>query len=519
MTTVQPPSLDQDLVLDLGCLGAPLLPVVGGKAANLGELIRAGFPVPPGFCITTAAYQWVAAEAIDVSSLDLDSLAEQARNAILAAPVPTAVADEVDRAYRALGDDVPVAVRSSATAEDLPWASFAGQQDTFLNVIGTQAVLDAMRRCWASLWTDRAVSYRRTNGIDHAGVRLAVIVQQMIEPQVAGVLFTADPVTGHRGHTVIDASPGLGEAVVSGAVNPDHFLADSGGAVLERRLGDKRVAIRALPGGGTEQVSLPADPKQPCLSDAQIGDVTALGRRVQEHFGTPQDIEWAVDATGTLWLTQSRPITTLYPLPSSADGDTHVYLCVSLAQGLTRPMTPMGIAAGRLFGSCGAELLFGSSVADPLAGPAVLAEAGGRPFVDVAPVLHSRVGRAVVPRILDVMEARSAVVLRQLFEDPRLGVRRSAWWRFTRRALALAIHYRIPLHVAQGLIWPAVERRRVDLVGERLRRQLTVPAAATTAQRLDHAQHLLYTAVLPIMPTVAPAAGAGFLALALARRP
>ncbi len=519
MTTVQRPgSVDQELVLDLSCLGAQLLPVVGGKAANLGELIRAGFRVPPGFCLTTVAYHQVAAGAFDVAMFDPDSLAEQARNAILASPVPAAVAEAVDRAYRALGDDVPVAVRSSATAEDLPWASFAGQQDTFLNIVGAQALLDAVRRCWASLWTDRAVSYRATNGIDHTSVRLAVVVQQMIEPEVAGVLFTADPVTGHRGYSVIDASPGLGESVVSGAVNPDHFVVDADGAVVERRLGDKRVVIRSLPGGGTEQVSLPEGAELPCLSDVQIADLTALGQRVQEHYGAPQDIEWALDAAGTLWLTQARPITTLYPLPPAPDDDLHVYVCVSLVQGLTRPMTPMGLAAARLFGSCASELLFGAPVADPLRGPAVFAEAGGRPFVDVTPVLRSRVGRTLVPRLLDVMEARSAVVLRQLGADPRLGVRRSSWGRFVRRVLAVAVRFRIPLHIAQGLIWPAAERRRVELVGARLRTQLTMPSGATAGQRLDRAQVLLHTAVVPIMPTVVPAAGAGFLALALASR-
>lgn len=518
MTTVQRAgSVDQELVLDLGCLSVHLLPEVGGKAANLGELIRAGFPVPPGFCVTTAAYQQ-AAGAVDVGGSDPDSLARRARNAVLASPVPTAVAEAVDRAYQALGDDVPVAVRSSATAEDLPWASFAGQQDTFLNVVGTQALLDAVRRCWASLWTDRAVSYRSTNGIDHTVVRLAVVVQQMVEPQVAGVLFTADPITGHRGHTVIDASPGLGEAVVSGAVNPDHFVVDSQEHILERRLGDKRVLVRSLPGGGTERLALPASAEQPCLSDAQIAELSALGRRVAQHYGAPQDIEWALDAAGTLWLTQARPITTLYPLPTPPDDDLHVYLCVSLAQGLTRPMTPMGIAAARLFGSCGSALVFGSAIADPLAGPAVLVDAGGRPFIDVTPVLRSRVGRALVPRILDVMEARSAVVLRQLCDDPRLAVRSSARWRFIMRVLAVAIHYRIPPHVMRGLIAPAAERRRVDRVGERVRQQLTVPAGATAAQRLDHAQHLLHTAVVPIMPMVTPAAGAGFLALALASK-
>jgi rifampicin phosphotransferase len=283
-------------------------------------------------------------------------------------------------------------------------------------------------------------------------------------------------------------------------------------------VGDKRVVVRSVPGGGTEQVALHADAEQPCLNDVQIGDLTALGRRVAQHYGTPQDIEWAVDAAGTLWLTQARPITTLYPLSPCSDEDLHVYFCMSLAQGLTRPMTPMGIAAGRLFASCGSRLLFGSPVADPLRGPAVFAEAGGRPFVDMAPVLRSRVGRTLVPRILDVMETRSAGVLRQLSGDPRFEVRRSAWWRFVRRALAVAIHYRIPPHVVHGLIWPAAERRRVNLVGERLRRQLTVPAALTAEQRLDYAQHLLHTAAVPIMPMVAPAAGAGFLALALTRK-
>ncbi|MGH3981718.1 MAG: PEP/pyruvate-binding domain-containing protein [Pseudonocardiaceae bacterium] len=517
MATAQRPGVvNQELVFDLDCVAAQLTPVVGGKAANLGELIRAGFPVPPGFCITTAAYQQVAVDAFDLDAQNIGSIAEQARTAILAAHVPTAITDAVERAYCALGDDVPVAVRSSATAEDLPWASFAGQQDTYLNIVGVDAVLDAVRRCWASLWTDRAVSYRTTNGIDHVTVRLAVVVQQMVEPQVAGVLFTADPVTGHRGHTVIDASPGLGEAVVSGAVNPDHFVVDTAGAVLQRRLGDKRVIVRSLHGGGTEKVMRPADGEQPCLSDAQIRDLAALGQRVQAHYGTPQDIEWGLDGAGALWLTQARPITTLYPLPVAPDGELRVYFCLSLAQGLTRPVTPMGIAAFRLLASCASEVVFGSVVSNPVSGPVAFAEAGQRPFVDITPVLHGRVGRTLVPRILDVMEARSAVVLRTLCEDPRLAQRSTSWWPFLRRLVAVAVRFRIPLQVVQALVWPAAARRRVDEVGRRLRTQLSVPAGVTSVQRLDHVQRLLNTAVIPIMPTVTPVAGAGFLALALA---
>ena len=519
MATAQRPDLvDRELVLDLGCLGADVLPVVGGKAASLGALIRAGFPVPPGFCVTTVAYARVAADVFDPEAQDTGSIAEQARTAIRTAPVPAAIADAVQRAYRDLGDDVPVAVRSSATAEDLPWASFAGQQDTYLNIVGADTLLDAVRRCWASLWTDRAVSYRTTNGIDHATVQLAVVVQHMVEPQVAGVLFTADPVTGNRGHTVIDASPGLGEAVVSGAVNPDHFVVDAAGTVLQRTLGDKRVVVRALPGGGTEQVSRPADAAQPCLSDAQIRDLAALGQRVQAHYGTPQDIEWALDGAGALWLTQARPITTLYPLPVRPGRELRVYLCLSLAQGLTRPVTPMGIAAFRLLASCASEVVFGSVASNPIAGPVVFTEAGQRAFVDITPVLHSRVGRTLVPRILDVMEARSAVVLRRLCDDPRLAEQTTSWWPFLRRAFAVAVRFRVPLQIVQALVSPAAARRRVDQVGRRLRTQLTVPAGVTSVQRLDHVQRLLNTAIIPIMPTVTPVAGAGFLALALARK-
>src|SRR4051812_20839667 len=229
------------LILPFDAVDRAMVPIVGGKAANLGELIRAGLPVPAGFCVTTTAYDLVAKTAgldpildrlTETRADDTPRLAELAaatRAGLLAAHVPSAIVEAITRAYRALGDGnpVPVAVRSSATAEDLPYASFAGQQDTYLNVVGTDAVIDAVRRCWASLWTDRAVSYRASNGIDHRIVRLAVAVQRMIEPTVSGILFTANPLTGRRRQAVIDASPGLVEAVVSGAVNPDHFVVNT----------------------------------------------------------------------------------------------------------------------------------------------------------------------------------------------------------------------------------------------------------------------------------------------------
>ncbi len=312
-----------DLVLDLAAVNAAMLPIVGGKAANLGELIGAGLPAPPGFCVTTEAYRQVASSASipfeeleSAKTEDLARLAGKAREALLAAPIPAEITSAVRDAYARLGSESPVAVRSSATAEDLPFASFAGQQDTYLHVIGPAAVIDAVRRCWASLWTERAVVYRTTRRIDHRTVRLAVVIQRMVDSAIAGVLFTANPVTGRRRQAVIDASPGLGEAVVSGAVNPDHFVVDTeSGQILERRLGDKRIEIRAKPGGGTVRVEKPDGSDRACVTDDQVRALAKLGDRVEAHYGAPQDTEWAIDADGTLWLTQARPITTLYPLP------------------------------------------------------------------------------------------------------------------------------------------------------------------------------------------------------------
>src|SRR5215208_3538123 len=356
-------SESEKLTLPFGDLDRTMLPIAGGKAANLGELARAGLPVPDGFCLTTAAYELVAEGADldqilnDLAGTDpedtsrLAELAAAARASLSEASVPDDLVEAITRAYRELGNgaSVAVAVRSSATAEDLPYASFAGQQETYLNVVGADNVLDAVRRCWTSLWTDRAVSYRASNGIDHRSVRLAVVVQRMVEAEVAGILFTANPLTGRRRQAVIDAAPGLGEAVVAGAVNPDHFVANTAtGEIVERRLGDKRVAIVAGPGGGTQRVELAAAEHGSSLSDGQILALAKLGWRVEEHYGAPQDTEWAIDGDGGIWLLQARPITTLFPLPEDTptdEEDLRVYFSFNVAQGVYGPLTPMGIQA------------------------------------------------------------------------------------------------------------------------------------------------------------------------------
>jgi pyruvate,water dikinase len=525
---------DTTSILDFADIDGNMLALVGGKAGNLGELTRADLPVPPGFCLTTSAYQQATAPAALADVFDalegtptadvpaLTVLADRAREAVLAAPIPADIAASVGAAYAKLGPDVPVAVRSSATAEDLPFASFAGQQDTYLNVVGKDAVLDAVRRCWASLWTDRAVVYRATNGIDNRTVHLAVVVQQMVDSAVAGVLFTANPVTGRRRQAVIDANPGLGEAVVSGAVNPDHFTVDTGAEViLDRRLGDKRMAIRSLPGGGTERVELASGSESACVTDEQVLALARLGDRVERHYGLPQDTEWAIDRDGTLWLTQARPITTLYPLPPTApapEADPRVYFSVNVAQGVFRPFTPAGIAAFRLVGA-GASRLFGFPVADPLAGPKPFAVAGSRVFIDLTTAVRSRIGRNLLLTVLGVMEARSAAVFRALFDDPRLSITQPSSLPFIRHiGIGVALKHHLPVHFLGALVRPAHARARIERQSVELGKRLQAPADLTAEQRLDWIANALSTEFPQVAPRILPVAGAGFIALWMAGR-
>ncbi len=303
------------LVVWLPQLGQGDLALAGGKGANLGELLRAGLPVPAAFVVTTAAYdQFVTdnhlAETIAHARLDEPGSGARIRAAFEPAPIPTVVERAVLRAYDELGPG-PVAVRSSATAEDLPGAAFAGQQDTFLNVIGAPAVLDAVRRCWASLWTDRAIAYRSRQQVDQRAVKLAVVVQRMVPAEAAGVMFTANPVTGTRDEILIDANPGLGEAIVAGLVTPDHFVLEKrSGQVRQQQPGRREVIVRARPEGGTEHLAAAPGPAAPVLAARNLRQLARLGARIERHFGRPQDIEWAL-AGGQLFIVQARPMTAL----------------------------------------------------------------------------------------------------------------------------------------------------------------------------------------------------------------
>jgi rifampicin phosphotransferase len=304
------------LVTRIDAVGRDDLELAGGKGANLGELTRAGFPVPDGFIVSTEAYATVVEEAAlaDVITAGLAARDDGAtiRAAFENVTIPDGLTAAIIAAYTDLGHG-PVAVRSSATAEDLAGAAFAGQQDTYLNVSGDAAVLDAVRRCWGSLWTERAIAYRRRQQIGSVNLRIAVVVQLMVEAEFAGVMFTANPVTGARDEVVVDATLGLGEAVVSGLVTPDHYVLDSQGGVREHTQGQQEVVIRSAAGGGvthdTEAGTRPAT-----LPDPVLTELAALGRSVTAHFGTPQDIEWAY-AAGRIWLVQARPMTALPPPP------------------------------------------------------------------------------------------------------------------------------------------------------------------------------------------------------------
>jgi pyruvate,water dikinase len=363
--------------------------VVGGKGAHLGGLSRIdGVRVPAGFCVTTDAFRRIMADAPSIddrldqlSRLDPDdreairTLSAEIRRILEETAMPGDLTAAITRALARPGEDAAYAVRSSATAEDLPTASFAGQQDTYLNVVGRPAILRHVSRCWASLFTERAVTYRQRRGIDHRAVHMAVVVQQMVFPDAAGILFTADPVTGNRRVVSVEAGFGLGEALVSGLVNADVYTVRDG-EVVATAIGTKRLAIRAAPGGGTQEQAI--DPElqdQPVLTDAQVVRLAQLGRRIEAHFGRPQDIEWCL-AGNDIQIVQSRPITTLFPVPESGDQENHIYVSVGHQQMMTDPMTPLGLSFWQM------------------TTPAPMAEAGGRLFVDVTQRLASPTTRA-----------------------------------------------------------------------------------------------------------------------------
>jgi pyruvate,water dikinase len=360
----------------------------GGKGTNLGELSKISeILVPEGFCVTTEAYKKITRNNPELNGLlnelmrfkeddrkNISEISAQIRATIQNIPIAEDIAEAVAGYLTKFDENDAFAVRSSATAEDLPTASFAGQQDTYLNVIGKQAILRHISKCWASLFTERAVIYRMQNGFDHRKVYLAVVVQQMVFPEAAGILFTADPITGNRKVLSIDAGYGLGEAMVSGLVNADNYKVRNGN-IIDKKIPAKKLAIYALKEGSTTEYEV--DPElqdTQTITDEQILQLERMGRKIEEHFGSPQDIEWCL-AGDTFYIVQSRPITTLYPIPQAHDQENHVYISVGHQQMMTDPMKPLGLSLWQL------------RAARPMF------KAGGRLFVDIINDLATPAGR------------------------------------------------------------------------------------------------------------------------------
>ncbi len=365
--------------------------VVGGKGAHLGELSRIeGISVPAGFCVTTDAFRRIMAEAPSIDErLDrlsrltpddreaIRTLSAEIRRTLEGIAIPDDLAAEITPALARLRAQAAYAIRSSATAEDLPTTSFAGQHDTYLNVVGPTAILQDVSRCWASLFTERAVTYRLRNGFEHRKVHMAVVVQQMVFPQAAGILFTADPVTSNRKVVAVEACFGLGEALVSGLVNADVYKVRDG-KVVAKAVAAKQLAIRALPAGGTQEETIDVVRQdQPALTDAEVVRLAQLGRRIEAHFDRPQDIEWCLVDDG-FQIVQSRPITTLFPIPSVGDEERHVFVSVGHQQMMTDPIKPLGLSVWQL------------TAFRPMY------HAGGRLFVDVIQDLASTASRGAL---------------------------------------------------------------------------------------------------------------------------
>lgn len=421
-------------VIALSDIDGGMHDLVGGKAVGLAELIASGERVPAGFCLTT--------------------------DALSNGELPAA---ELTEAYAALGGG-PVAVRSSATAEDLAEASFAGQQDTYLDVSDAEALVRAVRDCRDSLFSDRAVAYRAANGIADDDVRIAVVVQRMIVPRAAGVLFTANPLTGRRTEMVVDAVAGLGTAVVDGSTTPDHYVLNG---------------------------SAPEDPGG-CLTGEQLSALLDAGSRIERHFGTPQDVEWAIDADGVLWLLQSRAITTLFPLPpDSGRPKPRVYFEFGHMQGLLRPCTPMGMSAIKL--ACGMWFGMLGRGGDPVDGTPGFVDIGGRLYGDMTAMVRSKYTRKQLPESMSVYGPRMAEMTRVVIADPRFSEKSYLPFRPSLSA-AVKLKTKVILPALVGITRafarPAAARERAFAATEFLRTRTPPREPSTAAERLRFAEQV-----------------------------
>ena len=457
-----------DLILPLNIENASLA-AVGGKGINLVRMTRAGFPVPSGFVLSTQAYRnfienkqlrpkiQAALETIpprDMAALENGS--GQIRALFSTAEVSPALQTAVISAYKQLGGP-PVAVRSSATAEDLPGTSFAGQQDTFLNVIGSENLIQAVCDCWSSLWTARAIGYRMRNSIPQDSVELAVVVQCMVPSEVSGVLFTANPLTGLRSETVIEATFGLGEALVSGQVEPDRYVVNPDREeIISRTLGTKAISVRGLENGGTQVIHEDARTIQ-ALSDDQILHLARMSNQLAKLYGEPQDIEWAL-VEGQFSLLQTRPITSLFPVPDELSPDPlKVMISFAAVQGLLAPITPLGRDSLKLLFATGGGL-FGYKLTQET--QTALYDAGERLWINFTSFLQTSLGRKVTHVTMSSVEPTVQQALKMIEHEPQLlpgraGMRPRSVLRLLRFALPMG------LNVLLNICSPDARRRKI----------------------------------------------------------
>ena len=491
---------NKTLILPFSQIRAKDLPLVGGKGANLGEMTHADFPIPPGFCLTTTAFQQFIPDTDEIYQL-LDSVApgdvaavrqvgQQVRDSLLTVPIPPGVATAVHQQWQQLGPDHAYAVRSSATAEDLPDASFAGQQDTYLNIIGETALLDAVRRCWVSLFTDRAILYRIQNQFPHREVQLSVVVQQMVMSEDSGILFTADPLTGHRHTLTIDASFGLGEALVSGLVSPDSYHVDKRShTIISRQIADKQVAIFPEKAGGIRQEKLdPARRQQTVLSDTQILALAEMGSRIEAHYGTPQDIEWAI-ADDQIYLLQTRPITSLYPIDGlqATDDSLHIYFSMGHQQNMTRAMSPLSLSSFPLLIPLGRTSTFEN---------AYVRFNGGRLFADLTIPLRHPWLRRVAFGLTSQFDALAPEMLQAAMRRPEFQQPHERHFSFAMVKNVAAAFWQL-----QSILW---RQDLTDFIGQT--NELITRFLDKTARQLrEHpAGKAQIQAVLGVMPTLFP---------------
>lgn len=491
------------------------LPYVGGKGANLGEMTKADFPVPGGFCVTTHAYKDFLATSTEIGSLfaeldriepsDLErvrGIGERIRTHLQQLPIPISIRDAVIQAWTKQGSENFYAIRSSATAEDLPNASFAGQQDTYLNVKGQEELLQHVRNCWASLFTDRAIVYRAKNGFSHSEVYLSIVVQQMVIPDTSGIMFTADPVNGNRTVVSIDASFGLGEALVSGQVSADLYKVQDN-TIVSKKISKKKIAIYSLPEGGTITKEIPLEQQeQQALTDKQITELAALGKKIERHYGVPQDIEFCV-ANDEQFIVQSRPVTTLYPLPDISPRPLRILLSFGHVQMMTNAMKPLGL-----------------SVLQQIFPANILKAAGGRLFLDITDILHYRIARKVFPSFLmmadeSMSRAVDAIVSRPNFLEDSQSSRSTAF--STVRKIVAPIAGKAWKILRTGDLEAAIDKIETYTLERRQSIQQTL-YGKQGAERIIVVQHQLESLLLNILNTVIPYVWPGMVANSMLKK-